>query len=483
MDSIQTVVPTAMTMPRSGKTLTCDQAVFTSVRTLTGEGYRIVAASKGVRADEKQAITRHSPSHDSLCVAENDGAEAPLGPVKAIAFYTLPSSRFCLAVTSLAGDEHTGRGGKRVYTLNLLLDQKDLGRFAWNPFQVVRALVSSGHANPDLKLPAPLPMLDFDTDGASSGASALQGVCRLSTGARMEALSQCMQQGACILPLESNWLECAEEILLGMPGPMRSRVSFVAGLKFSTSRMHRLMVIMLDASSKPRIASCAAKCIDPQSPRTGTSSEWLTFVERHWSNGDLSGLDRRTSRAFPDCGPEAMNRIGRWFNQMDSLHQAAPESLIGFAVSSLDLCRASVEAEIRAELHTAAKTRLLKCIDLLELAQVTAIWTRLLLELKRNPHAVESMRDVVERVLVRTSAFDPLLAFTLFRDARRDQMVCPNEPVPERMLTALSQWLVQMDPQTRPAAIQQLTNAAAGFTPAVKEPLDAILRPYSPGTG
>ena len=51
----------------NARTLYCEQAVFTSTRMPTGEGYRITACSRGLRPDIKQVITRHSPSEDALC--------------------------------------------------------------------------------------------------------------------------------------------------------------------------------------------------------------------------------------------------------------------------------------------------------------------------------------------------------------------------------------------------------------------------------
>ena len=42
-----------------------------------GEGYRIIASSRGLRPDERKAITQNSPSHDALCrPAEVVGPEA-----------------------------------------------------------------------------------------------------------------------------------------------------------------------------------------------------------------------------------------------------------------------------------------------------------------------------------------------------------------------------------------------------------------------
>ena len=80
-------------MPQA--TLSCDQAIFTSVRSPMGEGYRVIAASKGVKPKEKQEITRNSPSHDALCISlEDDRHDGPL----AAAFYPLETGRLAVSV-------------------------------------------------------------------------------------------------------------------------------------------------------------------------------------------------------------------------------------------------------------------------------------------------------------------------------------------------------------------------------------------------
>ena len=76
-----------------GDTLTCDQAIFTSVRTPMGEGYRIIAASRGLSSPEKQAITRMSPSHGALCVSPVGEEGSQVDP-SAASFYALLSGDF-----------------------------------------------------------------------------------------------------------------------------------------------------------------------------------------------------------------------------------------------------------------------------------------------------------------------------------------------------------------------------------------------------
>ena len=101
-------------------TVHADQVIFTSIRSPTGEGYRIGAASPGVRSDEKRMIMQRSPSHASLC------DESPTAV--ACSFYRLSTGRHCVASSRYAGVEHTGRGGQRVYTHLVLLDDEIAAR-------------------------------------------------------------------------------------------------------------------------------------------------------------------------------------------------------------------------------------------------------------------------------------------------------------------------------------------------------------------
>ena len=97
------------TPPRSGgRQVTCNQAIFTSIRSPMGEGYRVVAASPGLRPEEKIEITRRSPSHNSMTCASEDAV--------GLLAYALPTGRTCVCSCRHAGAEHTARGGQRVWT-------------------------------------------------------------------------------------------------------------------------------------------------------------------------------------------------------------------------------------------------------------------------------------------------------------------------------------------------------------------------------
>lgn len=112
--------------------VTFEQAVFTSIPSPMGQGYRLVAASPGVKAEEKVEITQRSPSHGSLC-----GQDAN---AKAIMSYRLTTGRHAVAYCCHSGREHTARGGWRVYTQIAILDESSFLGCDCNPFCVWRAI-------------------------------------------------------------------------------------------------------------------------------------------------------------------------------------------------------------------------------------------------------------------------------------------------------------------------------------------------------
>ena len=98
----------------SADAVTCDQAIFTSIFSPTGTGYRLVSASKGLLQDEKQCIIAHSPSHDGLCDPSPDA--------EGCCFYELPSGRYAIAHSRHAGVEQSGRGALTAGKLMTYLD-------------------------------------------------------------------------------------------------------------------------------------------------------------------------------------------------------------------------------------------------------------------------------------------------------------------------------------------------------------------------
>src|SRR6185503_20317863 len=100
--------------PPGCESVTVEHGVFTSIRSHTGEGYRIITATPGIKADERAEITRRCPSHGSFCEESADAV--------GMSFFTLTTERHFIAIHCHAGVEHTARGGQRVYTHFVVLD-------------------------------------------------------------------------------------------------------------------------------------------------------------------------------------------------------------------------------------------------------------------------------------------------------------------------------------------------------------------------
>lgn len=366
----------------SASELVCDQAIFTSVRSPMGEGYRIVAASRGLKADEKQHITKYSPSHEALC--PTPGASEQEGRPLAVSFYTLPTGRLCVACACYAGAEHTGRGGQRVYTVNVVFSADAFAACGFNPFAVVRGMSAAGMLVPQLKLPALLDEVRLVLDesafqgGNKPGRDAQEDARRRT--APMGVLERLLENRSTVLNTASDPLVMAEWILAGVPGPMRSTMPFSAGVRFSVGRTHRLQVVFdekhacrdkvrgkqieyVDALAVSGVASRAEGtpsvrhapptsqvAATEQHPKAPTASAWLSLVERCWSADDLSRLLARTSKAYPDTTPPARERIGRLYRDVDSVSNLAPVAILDLLEPHLANDRNGPEAAIVDEL-------------------------------------------------------------------------------------------------------------------------------------
>ncbi len=351
-------------------TLCCDQAIFTSIRTPMGEGYRIIAASRGLRPDDKQAITRHCPSHEGLCHVLPSPGDQGSGP-EAAAFYALPNGRLCVALSCFAGAEHTGRGGQRVYTHCAVFDHKDFEHCGYNAFNVLRAMVTAGLTSPQLKPKNPLPELHLSVDLSPDRTALLALHADLDATCRGRILQGLFDGRSMIIDIAGTWLESTEVLLLGMPGPARTSVSFSAGTRFSLGRGHRLYLLHdVRGEAKTRVSGQPIDFIDPRKQHDGSlpDSAWLTFVERCWSTGDTVTLARRTSRGVADVSPAGRECIGQLYNDIDDLPDTDAARLLGMAGRHLESRSSGLQREITGQLLAEIKKELTRRL-------ISASWT------------------------------------------------------------------------------------------------------------
>lgn len=435
--------------------LRCDQAIFTSVRTPMGEGYRVIAASKGIKQNEKQAITRNSPSHDALCTDLGDAnGDSPL----AAAFYLVDTGRLALSVSGFAGSEHTGRGGGRVYTTIVVFDADDFARCGYNPFHVLRAMFASGACEPQLTPPAVLPELTL--------AVAVTDEVRLSApplvpNVRVQVLRNLFDGRNTVVNMPGCWLEAAEALLLGLPGPLRADVSFSAGMQFSMSRMHCLE-LLFDDKGKARLRttgqkvqyvdSGAAEVLAP--PR----SAWFDFVERCYAAGKLTKLARRTSRGYDDCTLAVCDRIGCTFDVIDRAPFLDCPSMLEQAAQSLSVQARGVEAEAHQELLSVLQRHLLERLAVAPMPNAVDLWNAVLVIWRAGGAHEAFARPLVVRTAAHLAQLDPHKAARMVTEIVED---IDRHPEPatfasmiDEVLSRFLLWTRHAAPDERDQAVQ-----------------------------
>ncbi len=436
-------------------TLACEQAIFTSIRTPMGEGYRLVAAGRGLRPEERQSITRHSPSHDAMCVPPRDATEPPV----AASFYALPTGRLCVAYSCLAGAEHTGRGGQRVYTHNVIFDADRFADCGFNPFNVVRAMAEAGLTVPALTPEPVLPVVELTVccdAGILSRATVPQS---LTSEFRRPILQALFDGRSVIVDTTDDWLECAESLLLAIPGPARAKLSFGAGLRFSVGRRHSFQFLSDDKKVvKARTAGQAIEYIDTaeEPPPPGPDSAWITFVDRHWARGDLARLMRRTSRAFEDVSPQGRERIAQLYNCIDEIPNAELNRVLALAEENVHGSASGAEKEIRAELIAEAQTVLLRKLGT-AWTQALMVWTPLVDLWRRSPEGTAFTDPLIEKVLRTVMAVRPPAAADVALDITED---LPATVDPNRYSRLLDEVLDRLDIWSRQGKEQDLGTVA-----------------------
>lgn len=213
----------------------CEQAVFTAIRSATGQGYRVIAASAGLDPTESSEIIQRTPAVGGLCVDSPDAV--------GVSFFGLSTGRYAILLTCHAGKEPTGRGGRRTYTRILVIDADGLRRFNNNPFAVLRSIEEGDGLTVDLTPPRVLPPLQVVAT-PSSDPHYLAEAAMQAGATRLAALVDGLLAGrSFVVATEGDLLTLTESLLLALPAPMRPQISLSFGVPFTASRPHRLVVI------------------------------------------------------------------------------------------------------------------------------------------------------------------------------------------------------------------------------------------------
>jgi len=303
-----------------------DQAILTSVRSFADEGYRIVAASPGIRADEKVDITRRLPSHGSLCDTSPTAV--------ALFCYPMNSGRYCVSHSCYAGKEHTARGGQRVYTHLVLVDRASYRVFDCNPVSVHAALVEAISDSVTLKPPSRLDTLPL----AVPSPPIVTQQKHLSIRASENEL-QCVGQMLSILMAGERSIVVGatrpfpmlEWAMLALPLSERERISATIGLKFSPSRQADFVLMNRDDREKLRVErTSGVQWLDVQSLPSALHSRcdrWIRLMQRWLTDNRLRHTARLTRNLNFKTQPADLDRIAAICDDIDSINDADPSAL------------------------------------------------------------------------------------------------------------------------------------------------------------
>jgi hypothetical protein len=294
--------------------LSFDRAIFTSLPSNTGEGYRLVAWSAGVRPEERQELTRRAPSHGAL--AGGDQA--------VFCFHLQTTKRFVLGLVRVAGAEHTRRGGGRVWTDFVLCDGADARRHAWTPEALREALAAEPLPKPPLgssplsRVEAPAFVLAQPGSPVVAPA-ALAGLASLLAGTKI-----------CVVAAGSAATTAFEQAMSMLPAALREGVDACGGLRFSPSRGVRVTVTdAIDQETVRATRGQKVECIDLAAKPPvidGPLAAWFGVMARWWSEDRALDAVDLAARMTGACDIGELQQIAQLCDSIDR-REAHPAAL------------------------------------------------------------------------------------------------------------------------------------------------------------
>ncbi len=360
---------------------TVEQAIFTSAASVAGQGYRVVASSPGVSAEEKANITTASPSHNSMC--------DPSSETDALTFYTLRSQRVCVARSCHAGCEQTGRGGQRVLTQAFVLSPDDFAEFQSNPFALLRALDTGGAFITDPARKGTLAPVTVAPQGESDPPR-WSAACDLIADTPMaHLLALAMSDERSIIACIAQPSLVLEALLLAIPSNLRSACSFSIGLKFALARRHRFTVTGPLGNDTHRIVrgqkvalveNIAADNLPP-----GELSPWQEMVAdcRHMRR--LDDLRKLTRMSFDDTAGDALDRIAHSQVALNHIADASTDDLFDSAMADETDASNNIQNLLDASYTAAARRELLNRFNRAKEDDIRTAWMNLLAIADQDP--------------------------------------------------------------------------------------------------
>lgn len=272
-----------------------EQAVFTSACTREQDGYHLVATSPGVTTQDARELVVWGPTHDSL--ADHCSVSGSIN------YHALPSGLYCVSRTSASGSEYSDRGGHRIYTHCLLVSTNAMSRFANNPFRVAEAASASGRLDVMDKVPGELEPFRLIGRATALDRELLRWMAYDLGPRTCAALVQAAVSDRFVRIIQGP---PSDRLLRGLvsllPPPCRRGISISTGLRHSTRRPYRVMVLEPDPGLRSRLAQRDDTVVLDLSDK---SSESVTRF-RPW-----------IQRVMETLRNEQWDQLARWYAELD----------------------------------------------------------------------------------------------------------------------------------------------------------------------
>ena len=375
-----------------------DHAVFTSNRSISGQGYRVVAWSPGVTVEERNHLATVSPSHDSMCDSSGD----TIG----LSSYLLGAGRHCVARTIHAGREQTGRGGQRVLTQSFILTSEQYAGFQCNPFSVIQAVRVAEAFVTDHKLSQELepiavhaaePASDQET-GVSSANVFASGLDAAGRRDLAGLIGHAMGEGTLVAVGFEPADVVVEAVLLSVPVHLRVNVSFTIGMKFALSRKHRLCMVGRDMKHTKRVIAGQGIGVlesgGPEFPLSGMQSSWSKMVLDSLDTGRLEELLTFNGERFDDTDAETLEYAAELRTKLNHLDESPLEELLELQEKPESPSQSGMTRRAERDIRYAARTALPARLMAAPAEEVRNNWTRLLSLAAGDEGLLESCRKV-----------------------------------------------------------------------------------------
>ncbi|MBA2115672.1 GAP1-N2 domain-containing protein [Bremerella alba] len=256
-------------------TVSVEQAIFTSARTSSKDGYQLVAWSPGIGSDDARQLAVWGPAHDSMIV--EDPTDVSLN------FHPLGDHKYCISRTVLGAAEYSGRGGRQVYTHCFVLDAASFTKFQNDPFRVLSAALAIHDLRPGAKLPSDLPSLKMLPSGPPVDA----GLIRFFDSPVQQQSLVAWTHHALMskkLMFTGGYNDRFLTVFFNLlPVSIRPEFSFSTRLRYSPRRNFRLIGLANDMEEQKRAArqeGCSVFQFDsPARTPEASRHPWATWVQ------------------------------------------------------------------------------------------------------------------------------------------------------------------------------------------------------------